>query len=75
MARVKVTTVNIKAKLQLWAQAAVNAPVLSDELIFIGDEIDAKEWQNQAWQLASMVIKFQEDATTGYGKITFVEKL
>jgi hypothetical protein len=75
MARVKVTTGNIKAKLTLWAQAAPGAPILSDELVFIGEDVDVKEWQNQAWQIAGMVIKFQEDATTGFGKITFVEKL
>jgi hypothetical protein len=72
MARVKVTTANIKAKLIDWWQSATNR---ADELIFIGNEIDRSEWQNQAWQLGNMIIDFQPDATSGFTKITFKEKL
>lgn len=72
MARVKVTTANIKAKLTDWAQSATNR---ADELVFISNDIDQHEWQNQAWQLANMIIEFQPDTVGGFTKIVYKEKL
>ena len=71
MARIKVTTANVKQKLQQWAQGQN----IADELIFIGNEIDQREWQNQAWQLANMIIEFQPDIVSGFNKIVYKEKL
>jgi len=71
MARLKVTTANIKQKLTLWAQGQN----LTDELVFIGNDIDQSEWQNQAWQLANMIIEFQSDTVSGFKKIVYKEKL
>jgi len=73
MARVRVTSANIQAKLTDWAQSATNR---GDELIIIPAEVDWKDAQIKSFQSnAKMVVKVQPDATDPFYKITFVELL
>jgi hypothetical protein len=72
MARVKVTTANIKQKLTLWAQGTNTA----DILVYITGDIDEKEVSNQAWQLAGVIVDFQVDSLSSQFKnIVYKEKL
>jgi hypothetical protein len=77
MARVKVTEQNIKALLTGWVPA--NSTTRGDELVYKAGDINEENWRDQAWQPvpvgANMIILFQDDATPGFRKITFVERL
>ena len=71
MARIKITNASIKAKLTKWASGQER----EDELIFFANEINQLDIMQMSWNLAAMIIQFQEDSVTGFHKITFVEKL
>ena len=71
MANVRVTSSNIKAKLQAWAAGTG----ITDTYIFHpSDGIDEKETINTAWQLAGLVITI-DVYQNQFRKISFVEKL
>lgn len=73
MARVRVTSNNIQARLQDWATSQTNR---GDELIFLPSEVDWKDAQLKSFNSnARMVIKVQPDATEPFMKLTFVELL
>ena len=71
MARVKVTSLNIKSRITDWAQSATNR---ADELIFIQGCFDEKDWIEQAWNLGNIIIEVQNDSPY-FRKFIFKEKL
>jgi len=73
MARVRVTTATIQAKLTDWAGSVTNR---GDELIILPSEVDWKDAQIKSFNSnAKMVVKVEPDITEPFFKITFVELL
>lgn len=70
MARIKVTPINIKSKLQIWAQGNN----LTDELVFLPSEgIDENEVINLGWQNGVIIISQADFGNCK--KFTYKEKL
>jgi hypothetical protein len=73
MARIRVTSANIQARLSDWAASATNR---GDELIILPADVDWKDAQIKSFNSnAKMVIKVEPDVTDPFYKITFVEIL
>lgn len=71
MAKLKISNSTIQAKLQKWAQGQE----IQDELIFFENEVNQREWQQKAWDIANLRIEFSPDTVNGFTKIVYVDKL
>jgi len=71
MARIKITSKTIEAKLVKWSQGQE----IIDELIFYKNEIETDVWIQLAWNLANIIIEVLPDTVAGFMKIVYKEKL